>query len=188
MPITADTDIARLTVAGIGSPVSCDDGVGLTLVRAWSENTRLPGVTACLWEDADALTLAYRLLESRQPVLIVDCADMGLESGCWRLFSEGNAVLNMQFRTLSSHGLGLAEALSIGRALGLSREVHLFGVQPFDLAPICGLSPEMKDCLPGLLEALQETVESLVSACGSGKPADAKQLSNPHSGTPGSIQ
>lgn len=188
MPTTAGTENAGLTVAGIGSPVSCDDGVGLTLVEALSETTRLPGVTACLWEDADALTLAHRLLESGQPVLIVDCADMGLESGSWRFFSARNAGLKVQSRTLSTHGLGLAEALSIARALGFSQEVHIFGIQPFDLAPVCDLSPAMKECLPNLLKALEGAVGSLASACGSGDPPDSTQIPNPHSGAPGPVQ
>ncbi len=188
MPTTAGSDANVLTVAGIGSPVSCDDGVGLVLVEALSATTHLPGVTTCLWEDADALTLAHRLLESGQPVLIVDCADMGLQHGCWRLFSEPDTGLKAQSRTLSTHGLGLAEALSIARALGFSQEVHIFGIQPFDLAPIGDLSAQMKGRLPGLLEALQGVVESLASARGGRTVSDSKRNPNPHGGAPGAVQ
>ncbi len=156
-------DWGALTVAGIGSQLSCDDGIGLILVGALSERPLLPGITARLWEDADALTLTHLLLESDRPVLIVDCADMRLEIGRWRLFSDVDAGLSMQSRSLSTHGLGLAEALSFAHTLGLAQPVHIFGIQPFDLAPASELSPQMKERLPHLLRALERTVVSLTS-------------------------
>ncbi len=156
-------DWGALTVAGIGSQLSCDDGIGLTLVGALSERPLLPGITARLWEDADALTLTHLLLESDRPVLIVDCADMRLKSGRWRLFSDVDAGLSMQSRSLSTHGLGLAEALSFAHTLGLTQPVHIFGIQPFDLTPASDLSPQMKERLPHLLRALEGTVVSLTS-------------------------
>ncbi len=160
---TTRRDWGPLTIAGVGSRLSCDDGIGLTLVGALSERPLLPGITARLWEDADALTLTHLLLESDRPVLIVDCADMRLESGRWRLFSEVDAGLSMQSRSLSTHGLGLAEALSFAHTLGLAQPVHIFGIQPFDLAPASDLSPQMKERLPCLLRALEGAVVSLTS-------------------------
>jgi hydrogenase maturation protease len=186
--LATQRDWTGLTVAGIGSQVSCDDGIGLTLVRALSERPLLSGITARLWEDADALTLAHLLLESEQPVLLVDCADMRLDSGCWRLFSDANAGLNMQSRTLSTHGLGLAEALSIARTLGLAQPVHIFGIQPFDLAPICELSPEMKQRLPRLLRALEGAVVSLTSGFGGEHAPNSKQIPNVRCGASEPIQ
>ncbi len=186
--LATQRDWTGLTVAGIGSQVSCDDGIGLTLVRALSERPLLSGITARLWEDADALTLAHLLLESEQPVLLVDCADMRLDSGCWRLFSDANAGLNMQSRTLSTHGLGLAEALSIARTLGLAQRVHIFGIQPFDLAPICDLSPEMKQRLPRLLRALEGAVVSLTSGFGGEGAPNSKQIPNVGCGASEPIQ
>ncbi len=167
---------SALTIAGIGSRLSCDDGIGLTLVKALSERPLLAGITARLWEDADALTLTHLLLESDRPVLIVDCAEMGLESGSWRLFSEVDAGLSMQSRSLSTHGLGLAEALSFAHTLGLAQPVHIFGIQPFDLAPASDLSPQMKAHLPQLLRALEEAVVSLSSGYGAVDTLKSKRV------------
>ena len=167
---------SALTIAGIGSRLSRDDGIGLTLVKALSERPLLAGITARLWEDADALTLTHLLLESDRPVLIVDCAEMGLESGSWRLFSEVDAGLSMQSRSLSTHGLGLAEALSFAHTLGLAQPVHIFGIQPFDLAPASDLSPQMKAHLPQLLRALEEAVVSLSSGYGAVDTLKSKRV------------
>lgn len=159
-----------LTVAGIGSRHSLDDAIGLLLVEALDEvSEETPDtVRRELWEDADALTLVIRLLESNCPVLIVDCADMGLPAGAWRCFSV-DPISEMKVvphsRSISTHGLGLAEALAIARELGLTEPVHVFAVQPFLLqcgsSADNGLSEAMQSCLPQLLAALRANIDTL---------------------------
>lgn len=159
-----------LTVAGIGSRHSTDDGIGLRLVAALND---LPeDVRREQWEDADALSLAHRLLESTGPLLIVDCAEMGLNGGEWRCFTlaPGASVkLIPNSRSISTHGLGLAESLAIAHQLGLATAVSIFAVQPFDLE-LCPpsenamqntLSAAMQDHLPQLLKALRQNIDML---------------------------
>lgn len=155
-----------LTVAGIGSRHSTDDAIGLWLVDNLGS---LPeGVGRERWEDADALSLAHLLLENTGPLLIVDCAEMGLMGGEWRCFSataDTNMKLTSHSRSISTHGLGLAEALNIARKLGLDTPVHIFGVQPFQLkyslTPNSGLSEAMQTRLPQLLIALRQNIDAL---------------------------
>jgi len=155
-----------LTVAGIGSRHATDDAIGLSLVDALEQ---LPeNVRREQWEDADALSLAHRLLESSGPLLIVDCAEMGLAGGEWRCFTlapDANAKLIPNSRSISTHGLGLAESLAIARQLGLTTAVNVFAVQPFELGlrpPLAApLSEAMQDRLPDLLSALQRNIEIL---------------------------
>lgn len=147
-----------LTLAGVGSRFSRDDEIGLRLVEAIAGRGSTSAVECCLWEDADALTLANELLELDRDVVIVDCADMGLASGSWRLFADEAARLRICNDPLSTHGLGLAEALSLARSLGCTNSIRIFGVQPFDLSPVPGLSAQMLAVFPDLLAALENAL------------------------------
>lgn len=147
-----------VTLAGVGSRFSRDDEIGLRLVEAIAGRGSTTAVECRLWEDADALSLANELLELDRDVVIVDCADMGLAGGSWRLFADDAVRLRIRADPLSTHGLGLAEALSIARSLGFKPCIRIFGVQPFDLSPGPGLSARMQDAFPDLLAALMGTV------------------------------
>ncbi|GBE13821.1 hypothetical protein BMS3Bbin14_00425 [bacterium BMS3Bbin14] len=166
--------MSGLVVAGIGSRYLADDGIGLRLVETLDHLE--PGVRSELWEDADALTLSHRLLDLSAPVLLVDCADMGLAGGEWRCFRvrpagdhRAGVELVLRSRTLSTHGLGLAEAVRIAMELGLGWPVHVFGVQPFELElqPRSGeeLSPAMRSHLPALRSALRQRIRALSTTC-----------------------
>lgn len=151
----------NLTVIGLGSRHSRDDAVGLVLVeslRDWGVGVR---VTTQLWEDADALTLAHDLLALTGPALVVDCADMGLAGGEWRFFQEGTQPILQKNGSVSTHGLGLASALTLARGLGYEHPVWLFGVQPFDLSPAFGLTPDMENHLAVLHSALIQAVQQV---------------------------
>ena len=165
--------MSDLVVAGIGNRYRADDGIGLWLAEALDPP---PGVRPELWEDADALTLANLLLELSSPVLLVDCADMGLAGGEWRCFrvrTAGDCVpcaeLVLRSPTLSCHGLGLAEAMRIAMELGCGWPVHVFGVQPCRLKllprPDGELSPAMRSHLPALHLALRQCVRALCTTC-----------------------
>jgi hydrogenase maturation protease len=156
----------RFSVVGIGSRAGRDDGVGLALVERLERNGRFPELTFLLWENADAATVAYNLLELETPVLLVDCADMGVKPGECRVFDERTASLNLRTDSVSTHGLGLAEALTLARSLGFEHHAHIFGVQPFDLNPGLKLSPEMEERFSGLCEALGARVSEMVSRDG----------------------
>ncbi|MBF0147511.1 MAG: hydrogenase maturation protease [Magnetococcales bacterium] len=148
-----------LTVVGIGNRNARDDAVGLVLVETLPIIPSRSNITLLPWENADALTLAHDLLALPGPVLIVDCADMGLAPGEWRCFSLEEGGIQQHHGTVSTHGLGMAEAMAMARGLGYDHPIHLFGIQPFDLSPHPTLSPSMTQRLPVLLEALAATVD-----------------------------
>ncbi|MEO5346053.1 MAG: hydrogenase maturation protease [Magnetococcus sp. YQC-9] len=152
-----------LTLIGVGSRAGRDDAIGLELVERVAGLHPSPALTPLLWEDADALSLAGELLEIKQPILIVDCADMRLEPGSWRLFHPRRPRTHLAWDSVSTHGLGLAEALEIAASLGFDQPVAVFGVQPFDLSPDPALTPEMRTCLPELVFALQGIVTAMIA-------------------------
>ncbi|MBF0176692.1 MAG: hydrogenase maturation protease [Magnetococcales bacterium] len=147
----------ELTVVGIGSRYGRDDAVGLLLVETLSASATRH-VRTQVWENADALTLVHDLLELTGPVLVVDCADMGLKGGEWRFLTWQEGRCRYHRSSVSTHGLGMAEALAMARDLGFTHPIHLFGVQPFDLSPFQGLTTEMQGFFSAALQALEATI------------------------------
>lgn len=151
-----------LTVVGLGSRSAGDDAVGLALVEALSETANRPKVVLLLWEDADALTLAHDLLQLPGPVIIVDCAEMGMDAGSWRFLPLEHDLLADHRGMISTHGLGMAAAIAMARDLGYDHPIYLFGVQPFDLAISPGLTPPMRQRLPAIQQGLFQAIDHLI--------------------------
>ena len=144
-------------LVGLGTRLSSDDEIGLALVQAFSQETEFPE-HCMLLESADAALVASSLLEWQHPVIFVDAADMGLDPGEYRFFSDKDASVSVKNDSVSTHGLGLAEGLELARALGFDQPAAIFGIQPFDLSPRQGLTPEMQNRFPSLLKALKDAV------------------------------
>lgn len=151
-----------LSVIAIGSRLGGDDAIGLELIERL-QGDNLEGFELLNWEDIDAMTLTHNLLQIETPVLFIDCAEMRLLPGEWSLFNLSGANLKGAHHAVSSHGLGLSEALSLARILGFKHKINLFTVQPFDLNPASQLSSEMQARLPLLLKELRQTIDSLIS-------------------------
>lgn len=149
-----------LHVIGVGNRFRTDDGVGLALVERLSVSGA--DVAIHLWEQHDALALVNDALELDGELLIVDCADMGLKPGEWRLFSDSNVRLGRDGDALSTHGVGLAEAIALLRHLDFNHSIHLFGVQPSNLSQGNHLSELIAERLDSMSGALQRAVESMV--------------------------
>jgi hydrogenase maturation protease len=141
-------------IVGLGTFLSSDDEIGLALVQSLSQEITL-AKHCVLLESADAATVASSLIEWQQPVILVDAADMGIDPGEYRCFADRDASVIMKSSSVSTHGLGLAEGLEIARVLGFDRQACIFGVQPFDLSPRKGMTPEMTARFPSLLKALK---------------------------------
>lgn len=153
----------KLSVIGIGSQSAGDDAIGLRLVEGLARRRVRAGLSFHLWGDVDALTLAHDLTELSTPALIADCADMGLEPGGHRWFNGRSGALTVRSGSVSTHGIGMAEALALAESLGFDQRIAIFGVQPFDLSPATSLSPPMRACFPGLLEALDARITEMIA-------------------------
>jgi hydrogenase maturation protease len=139
---------------GVGTRLGRDDAIGLVLVERLVEDNVLTKDDTLILESADAAEVASILLELNRPSVIVDAADMGLEPGAYRAFSDNDATLKIRSDATSTHGLGLAEGLCIARHLGYDKRVSIFAVQPFDLFFAPDLSDEMNAKVPELVAAL----------------------------------
>lgn len=100
--------MSAAVVLGLGQDMGGDDAVGLHVVRA----LRRGGVLAR--EVAEASALLPLLEEGRRVVLVDAVVGGGTPGAVLRLACD---ALRTDVTPLSSHGLGVAEALELGRTL-----------------------------------------------------------------------
>lgn len=139
-------------VIGCGTPDAGDDAAGLLAVRAArDELDPLPGVEVV--ESASPLDVVH-LLEGADAAVVVDAVRAplgGREPGELVRAEAGRDGLPAEVRSsLSSHGLGLAEAVGLAAVVGSSPRVVFLGVEVAEVAAGGGLSPAVARALPEL--------------------------------------
>lgn len=143
-------------VIALGSRTACDDEAALLATEA----------IGC---DAEVI-LAGRpgvgvldLLDPAQPTVLVDAVLEDAPPGTVRTLGFDELLEHASaIASVSSHGLGLAEALRLGGALGRVLPEGLFvGIVAGQVQPGPGLSPEVREQLPTLTRAIEAAVQRL---------------------------
>ena len=110
----------RGVVVGIGNSARGDDAAGLIAARRLGglEHEGDPVTLLDLWGDADV-------------AVVIDAVSSGAPPGTIHRFEATAAPLPTHLRSSSStHALGLAEAIELGRALGrLPGRLVVFGIE-----------------------------------------------------------
>ena len=144
----------RVRVIGCGNPDAGDDAAGLTAV----ERAR-----PLLRADVEVVTAptgsqVLDLLDDADAVLLVDAmrtADRSRDAGALIRVEAGPDGLPVDLRSsLSSHGLGLAEAVGIASALGTLPRIVFLGIEVADVVAGAGLSPAVAAAIPDLVDAI----------------------------------
>ena len=144
---------ASTLVLALGNPLRGDDGIGPAALAALAESGCPLADVDLLDGGAPGLETAL-LLEGYHRVIIVDAAEMGREPGEWVRFTPGEAELRAQMGG-TLHDAGLAEALALGKALGLlPDEIVIYGVQPLEIGWSQGLSAPVQAALPSVCAAI----------------------------------
>lgn len=157
--------IAR--VVGTGRETAGDDGVGIAVVRACREGGPGPEAKANPG-DVEFVAIAepsqlIPLLETPAPVVVVD-AVFGPPPGTV-LVLEPEAFEAAGASPLSTHGMGVLEAIALARSLhgtAASPSIRIVGIgiarpQPYHH----GLSPEVAAAVPRAVEAIRDLLKSL---------------------------
>lgn len=153
---------ATARLIGVGNALRGDDAVGLLAARRARELAaeavevlELEGEPLDLiaaWEGADA-------------VAVVDAVRSGAEPGTIVTHDAGGSPLPTALAAASTHALGLAEAIELGRSLGrLPKRLVIVGVEAADLAP--GAPPT-----PAVAEAADAAAREALAALA--PPAEA---------------
>jgi len=123
-----------LTLIAIGNSTMADDGIALLLLKYMLldqfKEQLAENIEYYFWDNQDALTMAAELLEINTPIIIIDCADMGLKAGEFRWFHSSECQLQNHFNLLSTHGFGFTEALALVEQLGFNQPLYFFAIQP----------------------------------------------------------
>ena len=145
-------------VVGIGNPSRGDDGIG-PLVAARVAELGLPGVEVVAYDEPLALV---EHLAGHDDVVVVDAAmTRDGRPGAVHVVRVGSAPLPRDAVALGSHGIGVAEAVELARALGrLPQRLTLVGVevQVLDVG-----APVSEQVLAGLDDAVRAVVAALTA-------------------------
>ncbi len=102
-------------VIGIGNPERGDDAAGRAVARMLKD--RLQATVAVTEHSGESASL-LDLLDGVDEAILIDACVSGATPGTLHRFDVSAAPLPKAKFSLSTHGLGLAEALELARALG----------------------------------------------------------------------
>ncbi len=127
------SDTPRRVVFGLGNPDRGDDAAGRLVARRLRE--MLPADVTVLDQDGDAASLVPAL-RAQDAVWLVDAACSGAPAGTVHRLDCAAGDAPPAGPASSSHGLGVAEALALARALGsLPRQCVLYAIEGADFTP-----------------------------------------------------
>jgi hydrogenase maturation protease len=148
--------VPRIRVIGCGNPDAGDDAVGL--VATERARDRLPSDVEVV--AAPTALHVVDLLEGAEAVILVDAmrtAGGGRAPGTLvREVGRADGLPVALGSSLSSHGLGLGEAVGLAGALGAEARVVFLGLEVADVRAGRGLSDAVADALPSLVDAIVE--------------------------------
>jgi hydrogenase maturation protease len=146
---------ARIRVIGIGNADRGDDAAGLLVARELV--SRLPAAIDVV-ECAGDQTRLLDAWHGATLVVVVDAMRTGLEPGTLHVLDPTAAPL-FDDAALSAHGLGLAAALELGRALGnLPERLVIIGIEGADFAAGALVSTEVRGAVTRAVDLLVETL------------------------------
>jgi hydrogenase maturation protease len=143
---------AALSAAAVclGSPFRGDDAVGPAVAE------RLRAAGAAVLDCADEPTRLLDLWDGVDTVVVVDALSSGAPAGTLHRIDAGqDGPLPRDLRLASTHAMGIADALELGRALGRApRRVVVLGVE----GECFGMGEAMTAAVAGALDALVAAV------------------------------
>jgi hydrogenase maturation protease len=102
-------------VIGVGNRLRGDDGAGLEVARLVREQT---GPSLRVLESDGEPSGLLEAWEAADLAVVIDTSASGAEAGTVRRFEAAREPLPAGLGASSTHALGLADAVELGRALG----------------------------------------------------------------------
>jgi hydrogenase maturation protease len=169
--------MATVRVIACGNPDVGDDAAGILAVAAVrSRLESIPGVEVV--GQASPLEVVH-LLEGATAVVVVDAVRTpggGREPGTPVRAEAGPDGLPAEIRSsLSSHGLGIAEAVGLAAAIGLVPRVVVLGIEAATSEPGGPRSAAVERGLPSLGELVVREVRELARTADDGGPPEAER-------------
>ena len=149
----------RLKVIGVGNEWRGDDAAGLLVARRLQAG-RLPQVSIA--ECRGTVTAVREAWKDAAGVIVVDAVFSGGRPGSIYRFDAHDAEVPVQLpRTLSSHGLGVAEALALGQLFQeLPPFLIIYGIEGQNFGPGQEVSQEVEAAIPEAARLIQREIET----------------------------
>jgi hydrogenase maturation protease len=129
----------RSIVIGIGNPERGDDAAGRMVARRLRD--MLPADVAIAEHDGESTAL-LALLDGADTAILIDACVSGAPVGTVRRFDASASPLPEAKLSVSTHGLGLGEAVELARALrALPRCCIVYTIESRAFDPGAPLSP-----------------------------------------------
>jgi len=160
----ADKSPGIIKLIGIGQSLRGDDAAGLAAVRLWQEKYQTSAPRPDLQVELAELPGVglLDLLEGSRLAILVDAVRSGAKTGTIHLLKEDQLESFTQ-GSVSAHGWGVAETLSLGKQLIASmmpEKLILIGIEAGQLSLGESLSPEVERALPEVARLIERIISS----------------------------
>jgi hydrogenase maturation protease len=147
---------ALLRVVGVGNPWRSDDAAGLHAARALRK--ALPVGVEVLEEDGEPTAL-LDAFEDVDALWLVDAVSSGAAPGTVHRLDAGTQELPAELFRTSTHHLGLAEAVELGRVLRrLPAQVIVFGIEGAGFDPGDSLTAAVEQAVADVVTQVTEEI------------------------------
>ncbi len=147
---------------GVGNDLRGDDAAGLEVAR----RTQVPPAVRVHEHEGEAVDL-LDLWRDVDAVVLVDTIRSGAPAGTIHRIDASMEPIPSPLRRASSHTIGVAEAIELGRTLDvLPDRVVVYGVEGTRFAAGSEMSPEVRAAIPELARAVGEEASGLADGRG----------------------
>ena len=151
-----------LKIISLGNELRGDDGIGPRVLERLT-NIKHPIPTKFINAGADAFILLEHLVDS-DPLVLIDCAQMGKEPGSVHKFKVNNHNLKKSNSLLNLHGFSFAEIMHLAQQVGNPASCTIIGIEPKSTEIDTALSPEAEKAIPGAMQLVLEEIESYANS------------------------
>lgn len=149
-----------LRIIGIGNILRGDDGIGPYIIKEL-EKENLPDCIELIDIGSDAFSI-IDYFAGKQPVLVLDCAQMGESPGKIIKFEVKDNNLSILDKAISIHGFGFSDVYKMALSLYESVPCTVIGIQPKSIEFNTGLSNEVRQKVPSIIKMVIEETNKYV--------------------------
>jgi hydrogenase maturation protease len=145
----------QTVVIGLGNILLKDEGIGVHVIRRFDSTARASSRDLMLIDGGTCPDTLSLLPEKITKLIVVDAVQGGGEPGSIYRFTPTDIKFKRGLIT-SLHQFGLEQGLRMMELLGESPEsVIIIGVEPYEIEWGLGISPEMEEIIPRVIELLE---------------------------------
>jgi hydrogenase maturation protease len=149
----------KVLIIGVGNPFRQDDGIGPLLIENL-KSKNLPDYVDLLDGGTDGLSLIENIKEYSE-CLIIDAVNMSQNPGVLKVFTSKEATLKINSDSLSTHGFGIAEVISMIEALEIKSKITIIGIQPESVDYAEGLTDSLSPNVNKYIETIMMEIKKL---------------------------